>query len=130
MYLGKSYRNSQSADPRPHERRAILRRHLIYYLRVWDQDSGKLLGHVVDLTTDGLMLISEQPIAVGEVMDLEIRWQTPEGEPLTIRFKAQSRWSSNDANPDFFDTGFKLLDGSEEVLNPIREVIRKYSFQE
>lgn len=129
MYMGKSYRDNNSA-PKQDERRSILRRHLIYYLRVWEQESGELLGHVVDMTTDGLMLISEKAIPTGKVLAMEIRWQAPEGEPINMRFRAESRWSNNDANPEFYDTGFKLLDGSEEVLEPIREVIEKYSFQE
>ncbi len=44
------------------DRISIKRRHLIYYLRVWNNKEDKVLGHVVDITTEGLMLISEQEI--------------------------------------------------------------------
>ena len=36
---------------------------LIYYLSVRDAESQELIGHVVDISTDGIMLISEKCIA-------------------------------------------------------------------
>ena len=47
-----------------HERKAP-RRHLIYYLRVYDRASGQQLGHLVDLTTEGVMLVSEEKLEKG-----------------------------------------------------------------
>ncbi len=130
MYFGKKYETAQRGDNVTDERRAIHRRHLIYYLRVWDTATDKLLGHIVDINTDGLMLISEQPIKTGRPFDLEIRWQNTQGEPENLRFSAVSRWSNNDVNSAFFDTGFQLIDPSKEVLDPIRLMIRQYGFGE
>lgn len=130
MYFGKIYERSTMNSKLNDERRGILRRHLIYYLRVWDLQTNELLGHIVDITTDGVMLISEKEIAVDKRYDLEIRWHNPEDEFQKIRFRAQSRWSSNDVNPDFYDTGFELLDPSEEVLEPIRQMIMEYGFEQ
>ncbi len=76
------------------------------------------------------MLISERAITVDKPYDLEIRWHNPRDELLKIQFRAQSRWSSNDVNPDFYDTGFELLDPSEEVLEPIRQMIMEYGFEQ
>jgi hypothetical protein len=128
MYFGKKYETAPPGGSVADERRAILRRHLIYYLRVWDTATDQLLGHIVDINTDGLMLISEQPIDTGKPFDLEIRWQDMEGAPETIRFSALSRWSNNDVNSAFYDTGFQLVDPSEEILEPIRQMIRQYGF--
>jgi hypothetical protein len=41
------------------EKRKLKRRQLIYYLRVLDRDSGALVGRLVDITTEGVMLLSE-----------------------------------------------------------------------
>jgi hypothetical protein len=107
-----------------------MRRHLIYYLRVWDRKTKQLLGHIVDINTGGFMLISEQEIKPEQTFDLEIRWNTPDDKNLKIEFQAESRWSSNDVNQDFFDTGFKLLGQDEKVLEPISEMIEEYGFQD
>ncbi|MCW8945130.1 MAG: PilZ domain-containing protein [Sedimenticola sp.] len=128
MYFGKKYASANHDDTVADDRRAIHRRHLIYYLRVWDTATNNQLGHVVDINIDGLMLISEKPIETGKEFELELRWQNMEGEPDTLRFRAVSRWSHNDVNKDFYDTGFQLIDPTEEVLDPIRDMIQQYGF--
>ncbi len=128
MYFGD--RHNKPAKDAGNDRRTVLRRHLIYYLRVWDLKSNKLLGHIVDINSGGFMLISETEIEPERTYDLEIRWNTPEDEEIKLRFQAESRWSSNDVNPAFFDTGFRLLGPAEDVLEPIRKMIEEYGFQE
>ena len=130
MYFGKKYETATHGESVADERRAILRRHLIYYLRVWDAATNKQIGHIVDINIDGLMLISEKPIETGKVFELEIHWQNMEGQPEVIRFRATSRWSNNDINNAFYDTGFQLINPSDEILDPIRDMIQQYGFGE
>ena len=47
------------------DQRKLKRRHLIYYLRVFDAESGDVLGHIIDIHTEGFLLISEHPIPTG-----------------------------------------------------------------
>ena len=111
-------------------RRVIRRRHLIYYLRVWDLEADKVLGHIVYITTEGIMLISDQQIPINKEYHLEVRWQDMEGDSKKIAFKAESRWEKKDVNTSFYDTGFELLDEAEDVLNPIRDLIDEYGFND
>ena len=39
------------------EKRQIKRRHLIYYLRIYDGISSRIIGHAVDISQQGMMLI-------------------------------------------------------------------------
>ena len=128
MYLGNQNNSEHEHEPSPMDRRKVLRRHLIYYLRVWDANTQKMLGHIVDITTDGFMLISEEPIENNKAYEFEVKWQAPDGKPINLRFHAESRWSSNDVNSAFYDTGFKLIDASDEVIKPIQELIEAYGF--
>ncbi len=128
MYMRKPFDDRNREVEGANGRRAIRRRHLIYYLRVWDRESGALLGHVVDITTEGLMLVSEQPIPLNKKFNLEMHWRDDDGEPRQIRFEAESRWRERDVNAAFYDTGFKILDSAAEVLIPIRDVIDEYGF--
>jgi hypothetical protein len=93
-------------------------------------DTGKVLGHVVDITTEGLMLISEQPIARDREFHLEIRWQEGDQQARSVRFRALSLWSNKDVNPTFCDTGFRVLAESAEALEPIRELITSLGFDD
>jgi len=130
MYINKPLAHDSKPATDPSDRRAIKRRHLIYYLRVWDIKENKVLGHLVDINTDGLMLISEQKIPLQQTYDLEIRWQDPDMGDRHINFRAESRWSSNDVNPSFHDTGFQFLDVNEDALSPIQGLISRYGFQD
>ena len=64
---------NESDSAFPGERRNVRRRPLVYYLRAWDSMNSQMLGHIVDFTSHGLMLISEEPIQVGEEYSLEVR---------------------------------------------------------
>ena len=131
MYTKKPFERDEHLTEDPKERRTIKRRHLIYYLRVWDRSSGEMLGHVVDITTEGMMLLGEKQLPVDRTYDLELRWHNPETEEdRNIAFRARSKWSSVDVNKSFYDTGMQLLDEAEDVLQPIRELIEHYGFQD
>ncbi|MBU0731087.1 MAG: PilZ domain-containing protein [Proteobacteria bacterium] len=101
------------------EDRGLKRRHLIFYLEVYDENTNELLGHVVDLTTRGIKLVSKLPIPVGSVHKL--RMELPEGyfEEKTLHFEAKCLWSTNDVNPDFFDAGFELTKGLDRMTRDI-----------
>ena len=54
------------------EKRQRRRWELVFYLRIFDQSNGALLGHVIDISEDGLMLLSEVPIELNKDYDLSL----------------------------------------------------------
>jgi hypothetical protein len=103
MYVKKPFEQETLAGDDSQDRRTIKRRHLIYYLRVWKRPGGELVGHVVDITTQGMMLISEQQLPLNKRYDLEIRWRSPDGEKdQVIAFSAETMWASPDINASFY----------------------------
>ncbi len=112
------------------EKRGLKRWHLIFYLRVFDQDTGKLLGYIVDISTSGMMLISDQPLPVHKEYRLYVDVPQEEGQRERVFLKALSLWSSKDINPDFFDTGFRLLDLTMEQLYKVQLIIDDFKFHE
>lgn len=102
------------------ETRSLKRRHLVYYLEVYDDDANELLGHLVDVTITGLKLVSKQRIPTNR--NYHLRMMLPEGyfSQKDLYFEAKSMWSSNDINPDFYDTGFaapKLDQNTQEIIS-------------
>lgn len=110
--------------------RVLKRRHLIYYLEVYDVESGRLLGHLVDITTRGVKLVSKKPIPLQTTFVMQLR--LPEGyfQQGEIHFEGKSLWSTNDVNPDFYDTGFEVTSLSKEERKIIREMIDKIGFND
>jgi hypothetical protein len=113
------------------ERRLLKRRHLIYYLSVEDVDTNRLLGHLVDVTPDGIMLMSPEPIEAGKVFRLRMTIPAgSEGTPQTIEFQARSVRSGKDVNPDFFDTGFHMVSLTPAQLGLIETLIDDHGFRD
>lgn len=108
--------------------RTLKRRHLIYYLEVIDVESNQILGHLVDVTKRGIMLISKEPIEVGRAFFL--RMKLPEGiaDKPHLEFHAKSVWTGKDINPDFYDTGFEVIDLSPMANENIQNLIEQMGF--
>jgi hypothetical protein len=130
MYIKRPSEHNLRNSAKPDDRRTVKRRHLFFYLRVWQSGSNRLLGHLVDITPEGMMLVSEESIAAGEEYELEIRTPDAEGEMSSLQFKAICRWSDNDINPSFYDSGFEFLDNTPENIETISKLVEEYGFND
>lgn len=109
------------------ERRKYSRIHLIHYLTIFDFETNKLIGNLVDITPEGIMMISENPIAPGEVR--HFRMNLPDDfleETRSIEFDALSVWQNVDINPDLFAIGFNLSNIAPEDVKRIKNLIDEY----
>jgi c-di-GMP-binding flagellar brake protein YcgR len=130
MYIKRPSQHNQEVTLHPSDRRAIKRRHLIYYLRVWQIDKNAAIGHVVDINTEGMMLISEQPVNTGEEMNLELRLPDSEGELKPMAFRAICRWCDKDVNSAFYDSGFEFVEKSAQAVEALQKMIEAYGFND
>ncbi len=81
------------------DRRTLHRRHLIYYLKVLDRETEELLGHLVDITEEGLMIVSENCLKEGKLMKMKMLLPREIEEKEQIEFDARSMWCRKDVNP-------------------------------
>lgn len=112
------------------EKRNLKRRHLIFYLRVIDTETELPIGYVVDITPEGIMLISEKEYKLGT--QFKLRMDLPEDYLTTkhITFDAKVMWSQVDVNSDFFDIGLQFNELPEEDANMIQGLINLFGFQD
>jgi len=112
------------------ERRKFKRRYLMYYSRVFDLKTGEVLGYLVDLTPEGVMIISEEPIEIGQTYRL--RMDLPEGltAKTSLDFEAQSIWCKADIDPHFYGTGFQISQVAQEDIDLIERMIQEYGFRD
>jgi hypothetical protein len=111
-------------------RRNVQRRHLIYYLRVFNRENDQLLGHLVDITPDGLMIISENPCHPGDIYKLRMGLPKEIFGRDEIEFEAECKWSRRDVNPSFFDTGFRFQELDREDVRLIADLVVQYGFRD
>ena len=109
--------------------RKIERRYLVFYLRVFDGLSSRILGHLVDISERGIMLLSDGPIQVNEDYRLRMRLPTEMKDRNEIIFSATSRWCESDLNPDFFRAGFQMHNLKPKTKNLIEKLIRDFGYQ-
>jgi hypothetical protein len=112
------------------ELREISRKYLVFYLRIYDGMSNKILGHLVDISEKGLMLICDNPIPENENYRLRMRLPTTMKERNEILFDATSRWCKSDSNPDFFLAGFQMYELQKSNKDLILALIKDFSYNE
>jgi hypothetical protein len=113
---------------RTEELRQVDRRYLVFYLRVFDGMSSKILGHLVDLSENGLQVIGDSPVEINENYRLRMRLPTLMKDRDEIVFNATSRWCKTDSNPDFFISGFQMHDLPVQKTELIKNLIRDFGY--
>lgn len=109
------------------DKRQADRSHLVYYLRVFDGTSRKILGHLVDISEKGILLICGNTVAVNTTYRLRMCLPNQMKDRTEINFSATSRWCKDDVSPDFYLVGFQLDDLEPVTKSLIVTLIRDYS---
>lgn len=120
----------QTTAEKKKEKRQVERRHLVFYLRVFDGTGARMLGHVVDISSKGVMLLRGSPISVGENFRLRMHLPSQVANMEELVFNASSRWCKPDVNPDFFIAGFEIRDVDDVIITNIHSLIEDFSFQD
>ena len=105
------------------EHRKLQRRHIMFYSRVFNRKTGRFLGYLENITPEGAMIISESPLRLDEVYSLGMSLPEDIYPKLALNFEAKSIWCKSDIDPNFYNTGFQLLDLDEEDIAIIEQII-------
>jgi len=114
--------------PSQQQARKLRRHHLIFYLKVYDTAANRPLGFLGDITLEGMMVMSEEPLEVDRVYELAVRNQSPQNTEGDVRCRARALWCQTDLNPDYYATGFQFEDVPAEAEQAIRRLIREIGF--
>ena len=92
------------------ERRKITRKNFSYYMRVIDETSGKLVGHISDISSGGFKLDSKDPVPLSRDMRLRIDQTGEISTKNYLIFVARATWCQSDVlAPGMFNVGFKIV---------------------
>lgn len=105
------------------------RQRLIYFLQVFNQETEKFLGNLVNISPDGMLLFGEQPIEPGQRYRLRMNVQFLGEDQTTLEVEAESRWCKNNTHPDIYDAGFRLINVPEEQQLLINQLIKEFGFK-
>jgi heterodisulfide reductase subunit A-like polyferredoxin len=89
-------------------------------LVVTDQITGLQIGRVVNISSDGLMLLSEEPIIAGSLLKMNMSLPSRETQ---LSFQAEAVWSSEATQPESYWTGLQITEISAEDVLEIDNLI-------
>jgi hypothetical protein len=109
-------------------RRSTKRRSISYYLRIIDSESKKLIGHLADITLQGLKIDSQAQLPVNKNYRLRINTTTDVAEKDYIEFEACTKWCKIDPiQPGIFNVGFEIILIDPTDADIIQRIVNKYS---
>ena len=110
------------------QKRQTARKALIYYLEVYDSDSRKLIGRVVDITTGGFQMISEEQAEAGKAYQLKIQLPEEIQGVAEIQFDTRCVRSVRDHHSKYYYSGFKFREISPDQSSIIGKLISQFEF--
>jgi len=112
------------------DKRKLKRRHLIYYLHVLERESGTHVGYLVDITTKGIMIMSEHPIESGAVLELKIMLSSEMSSKKYLNFDVKAVHCEKSINGTTYDIGCQLLHLAAEAFHEIEMIIDELGFRD
>jgi len=112
------------------EKRFIKRHQLPYYLQVYNRVTNKPLGYIVNISHQGMMLVSNTQLMSHAVFGMRIKIPTALKGKRKIDFDALSHWSKPDVTPGYFDTGFSFTEPPTELTELIEALTEYFSFKD
>lgn len=92
-------------------------------VRVLERTSGRLIGHVRDLSEGGLRMATDEALEVGNTLALSLRLRNPAGEMQTVDVDAQCVWIRPEPRMGGFEAGFTVPDAPgayRELIGTLR----------
>ena len=109
------------------DRRNLKRKKFAYYMRVLDDETLKLIGHLSDISAKGFKIDSQHPIAPGLKFRLRMDLTSEVSNKSHILFSAITRWSRVDpADPFVQNVGFEITEINTEDAAIYQRIVDKY----
>jgi len=89
------------------------------YFDVIDVSTNQSVGHLIDLTLEGMKIITKKPLKQGQVFDFRIELPEEVDGVHKITSRVSCVWCERDINPEFYYAGFKIVD----MTPPFSEIV-------
>lgn len=110
-----------------HEKRKFKRRNFILNIEIIDSNTNQIIGDLADITTKGVMIVSDDPVQENKILPFLIRLPKEANEKLEIVFTAKSIRCQKTIHENIFITGFKIENILEENRQKIAYLINEYA---
>lgn len=109
------------------ERRRLDRKDFSYYMRLIDNDTGELVGHLTDISTGGFKLDSQNPIPLEKDYKFRMDLTGEVADKPSMVFTARSKWCEVDPlDPFLYNVGFQLINIALGDVEIFQRMMEKY----
>lgn len=109
------------------ERRTVPRKKFSYYLRVADDDTDEILGHMVEVSDSGLQLDTTKPLPIKKDYYLRVELTPDLADRPFIIFVGSSRWCKMDTiQPNLYHVGFQIMEIMPEDKDIFLGILKKF----
>ena len=113
------------------ERRNLQRRSFSYYMRVVDDASAQLVGHLADISPRGFKLDCSQTLPAEKDFRLRMDLTSDVSDKPFISFIARCKWCSPDSmDPFVYNAGFEIVHISLSDGEIFQRIVEKYGSPE
>ncbi|NNK12784.1 MAG: PilZ domain-containing protein [Desulfofustis sp.] len=112
------------------ENRTVERCRLVFYLRLFDQESKDIIGHLTDISTAGLMLVSVRPIEKNTIYAVRLILPKEVAGRTELLLKIRCIWCRPDPIPNFHIAGFNFVEIDLEQKKLIDALTEEFSREE
>ncbi len=109
------------------ERRDTSRKKFNFYMRVLDDDTQAILGHMVEVSATGLRLETVGPLPLNMEYYLRVELTADLGNVPYIVFIARTRWCNIDnIQPNLYHVGFAIVEIMPEDQEIFMRILEKF----
>jgi hypothetical protein len=96
-------------------------------MRLVDNDTQELVGHLMDISSGGFKLDSQKPIPPNKDFRLRMDLTSEVANKPYMVFVARSKWCDTDPlDPFVYNVGFQLINISPSDFNIIKRMMETY----
>lgn len=112
------------------DRRRSNRRFMLYYMPIYDVQSLRQVGNLVDITPQGIMIVSENAVAESHTIHMRLELTGDVASKNHMEFHALCKWCRQDISPNLYSIGFEILDLTPEDTDIIQRIVETYGFRD
>ena len=107
----------------------MIKRHQLQdYLTIYNRNTMRVMGSIGNISCNGLMLISAVPVLIGAVYNMRLILPDEGAGERYLDFDARCHWCKPDVGPEFFDSGYSIVNAGPDVIELVETLKHYFTF--
>lgn len=109
------------------ERRNSQRKNFGFYMRVLEDESEQIVGHLVEIGSDGFRLETSAPLPEHRIFHLHMELTPDVSDRLFMFITARTKWCKTDViMPNLYRVGFEIVEMSPHDREIYQRLLETY----